>query len=702
MRHKAASATLAGLSDHSFYKKNKSVDITGEAGKWRGRAPPEDDEAKKQDILGKQKYTLQREEQSFERPSRGSISDTKFTHTSALFAGPEKDIKDFCKGTKETPAEASTMAHKQRISAMTLASESATGSNDNFLPKTASPDLKASAVSSDAEWMRWVVLFFACWIMFGNYYAFDNPSALNSQLHPWLTGPEDRPEAFQYRLNLLYSIYSIPNVVLPLLVGQWMDRLGNQFFLLLLSLLSCLGQALFAYGVQQRLFWLALTGRLVFGLGGESLAVSQARIVTEWFAGKELALAIGLNLSIARVGLICNNNASPRIAIKWGVPGALWVGLGSCLLSLLSTFIVVLVDRSAYGKPPVEDDCEEDDAEDKSNDAIIDPEKGNAENIASDPNYSRAKPNLKRNRCSSRTIHPVFWLLVAMCFLFYSAMIPYNNIASDYLQARYYPGDPLSANLAMSLPDMLAMFLVPLMGIWVDRSGRKLVTLVIGCIAFAVGHFGLAVGFGGNSKGSMKTGLAAGGGGLLPLTVLGIGYSTMLTYWACVPKLVRTRRHPLAYGILTSAMNLSVTVVPLLVAFLINMDPTYRQVGLFFSFLGLVALVLAFILILLNRRFDLHLNRRLKIPLPIILDASMLPALATIEEHQEHYYLHHHLHDHQEEVEINSPQSSDDCDSEAVITSSSNIPEGRPEENSFLQADLALVNSASDCSSVVL
>ena len=406
-------------------------------------------------------------------------------------------------------------------------------------------------------WIRWLVLALSCWIMFGNYYAFDNPSALNRHLHGWLGSEE---EDFEYRLSLLYSVYSIPNIILPLGVGKWLDYFGNDWVLVVLSLLSTTGQGLFAFGVQKKKFWLALLGRFVFGVGGESLAVSQARIVTEWFHGRELGLAIGLNLSVARLDTITNNNLSPRIARMFGVPSALWFGLGTCVISLVSTIGCLVVERLSGKRSRVES----------------------------------MKPQVKAH---GGGMSPVFVLLVVLCFLFYSGMIPYNNVASAYLQQRYYGEDDLKANLAMSLPDFLAIFLVPALGVFVDRTGRKVLVLVAGAAAFAFGHFLLAVGS------SERAAVSS-------LVVLGFGYSTMLTFWACVPVLVPVSKHPLAYGALTASMNLSVSVVPIFVAALISEDSSYRTCGLFFSSLGVCALALTLVLSILNKKKKWRLDRK--------------------------------------------------------------------------------------------
>jgi hypothetical protein len=184
-------------------------------------------------------------------------------------------------------------------------------------------------------------------------------------------------------------------------------------------------------------------------------------------------------------------------------------------------------------------------------------------------------------------------------------MVPYNNIASDYLQTKYFPGEPVKANLAMSIPDTLAMLLIPLMGHFVDRMGKKVQLIRLGALMFMVGHFLLG-------HGPDRSIFCA----IISLLLLGIAYSTLLSFWACVPKVVRFVRHSTAYGVLTSSCNLSVTVISLAVAPLVAHDPTYRTVGAFYSLLALVAFILGTLVGSLDFHRRLGLNQLHQRPQP--------------------------------------------------------------------------------------
>ena len=156
-----------------------------------------------------------------------------------------------------------------------------------------SDTLEAKLIEHDGEVSyrltnkRWLALFFACSILIGSYYCYDNPQALQNYLQ---SGDLDLSST-QY--NLLYSVYSMPNIVLPLFGGFLIDKIGVRIGIFVFSLVLVVGQFVFLLGGSTELFWLMLLGRVVFGLGGECLCVAQSTVVSSWFGEKELAFALG-------------------------------------------------------------------------------------------------------------------------------------------------------------------------------------------------------------------------------------------------------------------------------------------------------------------------------------------------------------------------------------------------------------------------
>lgn len=91
---------------------------------------------------------------------------------------------------------------------------------------------------------------------------------------------------------MLYTLYSVPNVLLPFFGGVFVDRFGARLMLLAFSMAILVGQIIFAIGSSTSNFNLMLVGRVVFGFGGESLGVAQGTLVASWFKNSELGTRI--------------------------------------------------------------------------------------------------------------------------------------------------------------------------------------------------------------------------------------------------------------------------------------------------------------------------------------------------------------------------------------------------------------------------
>lgn len=190
--------------------------------------------------------------------------------------------------------------------------------------------------SKEESALRWFILFLTCVLMIGNYYCYDIPAALNSQLEESLGEPSNYPTLF----SLLYSVYSLPNIILPFFGGYFVDRFGINICLTVFSVCISIGQLILTIGVSFKSWPLMYLGRAIFGLGGENLGVASSAMLAIWFKDKELALAFGLNLSISRLGSVLNNVLSPRLMSLSGINSAFWFGF---FLSLMSTFSVVFI-----------------------------------------------------------------------------------------------------------------------------------------------------------------------------------------------------------------------------------------------------------------------------------------------------------------------------------------------------------------------
>ena len=305
--------------------------------------------------------------------------------------------------------------------------------------------------------VRWWVLVLASFVLFGNYYCYDNPAALYTQLR---SAFGDGDADFALDFGMLYSVYSLPNVVLPLIGGVLVDRVGVRFSLFLFSLLVLAGQIVCVLGAAAGSLPLLLLGRAIFGLGGESISVAQNAIVTEWFSGAELAMALGANLSIGRVGSVVNNCVSPYIAHRASLTSAFGFGAVLCAGSFLCALALNVVDSRAEqrlrrearrarrrdraaelhrasapapsaeaGSAGVIDGRADLEARSEPREGLVTPPRGRAEGEGE----AGGAPGGTTPRFSRQ-----FWLLMVCCVVSYCCVLPFNNVASAVLQAREY------------------------------------------------------------------------------------------------------------------------------------------------------------------------------------------------------------------------------------------------------------------------
>ena len=147
----------------------------------------------------------------------------------------------------------------------------------------------------------------------GDYYCFDTPGAMHNHLQSRFA-PITGENNFEYFYQLLYSVYSLPNIILPMIGGILIFKFGYRSMFLIFGFCVLIGQFIFSIGCSSKSIYLMILGRVIFGIGGESLNTTQYAIIVQWFGADELAFALGICLSLARLGSALNDIISPRIA----------------------------------------------------------------------------------------------------------------------------------------------------------------------------------------------------------------------------------------------------------------------------------------------------------------------------------------------------------------------------------------------------
>eukprot|EP00520_Triparma_pacifica_P017792 CAMPEP_0118668346 /NCGR_PEP_ID=MMETSP0785-20121206/20294_1 /TAXON_ID=91992 /ORGANISM="Bolidomonas pacifica, Strain CCMP 1866" /LENGTH=588 /DNA_ID=CAMNT_0006562907 /DNA_START=19 /DNA_END=1785 /DNA_ORIENTATION=+ len=326
--------------------------------------------------------------------------------------------------------------------------------------------------------VRWLVLVLACAMMIGNYYCYDNPAALINQLQT-LMGNNN----FARDYNLLYTVYSIPNMALPFFGGYFVDKLGAPSCLIIFGSLILCGQTLFAFGSSITSWPVMWAGRVLFGLGGENLTVAQSALLAQWFRGKELAFAFGVNLSISRLGSVINNFISPMLASASTTASALWFGVFVCCGSLLTAIFIFPIDKRAASLIKNSAGKGGDDLEasllDNDGNEVLAAERprahsdGNMRAVSTERLSSAAlsMSGLKDaeddmaeeeiNLSDALKFDTMFWLLSLSCLVVYGCVLPFNNVAGGILLERNYFLDPPDTCTIASYTNCTSGSLVP-------------------------------------------------------------------------------------------------------------------------------------------------------------------------------------------------------------------------------------------------
>jgi len=106
-----------------------------------------------------------------------------------------------------------------------------------------------------------------------------------------------------------------------------------------------IGQFIFYKGNDIHSYLLALFGRFIYGLGGESLTVATSMLEATWFMGKELSFAVSIDYGIANFAAFSNDCFEPIIySAKNSLAFVFWVGFLLCVLSLIAATAVYFID----------------------------------------------------------------------------------------------------------------------------------------------------------------------------------------------------------------------------------------------------------------------------------------------------------------------------------------------------------------------
>lgn len=417
---------------------------------------------------------------------------------------------------------------------------------------------------------RFLVLLFASLVSFGSYFAYDSVGAIETTLIQVFH--TDRAA-----IGTMYSVYSLAAIFAVLAGGFLIDRAGVRIGSLIFSTLVVIGAAVVAWAPNITMMYV---GRILFGMGSETMIVAQSAIIARWFSGKELAMAFGISLTVSRLGTLFSFNTEELLANRYGFRGALWIAAALCAASWIANWVYIAMDRHAE---PI----------------LKLPEAG-------------AGDKIRWSDIGKFT--SAYWFAVGICVSFYSAIFPFTALSTDFFHDKWRLPmasaeglgffDGVFYNLThmfstaqgtTSIIITASMFLAPFAGNLVDRIGRRATLMIIGSLLMIPSHLLLGL-----------TDLPP----VFPMILLGAAFVLVpACIWPTVPLIVDEARVGTAFGLMTAIQNAGLFVFPLLNGSLRDQTHGYTASQIMFSALGGLGLLFSVLLLQADKRLGGRLER---------------------------------------------------------------------------------------------
>ena len=427
----------------------------------------------------------------------------------------------------------------------------------------------------DSAFARWTVLVLVASMMFFAYMFVDILSPLASVLNDtlgWDQGVFGTYASAEYILCVFGFL---------IFAGIILDKMGVRFTGLLSAGLMVLGASVKYIGISEwfdanNIVWLnswwtampgsakmAAFGFMIFGCGCEMAGTTVSKILAKWFKGKEMALAMGLEMAIARIGVFAAMAFSPAISQHFaanGEPSVVASLLFAALLlvvGLLNFFVFTIMDTKF----------------DKQLVAI-----GESTDM-SDPEEEFHVSDLGKIFSSK-----MFWIIALLCVLYYSAIFPFQRFATNFLEETLAISNAEASGLFKWFP-ILAMVLTPFLGMFIDYKGKGASMMMVGAIIMVICHsifaFVLPI---------YPSKVLA----LCTILVLGVSFSLVpASMWPSVPKIIDEKILGSAYCLIFWVQNIGLCLVPMLIGTLRVSTNGYVVPMIVFASFGVLAFLLS-------------------------------------------------------------------------------------------------------------
>ena len=403
---------------------------------------------------------------------------------------------------------------------------------------------KLRKLMNDNPAARWCALILIALAMFFGYMFVDVMSplqALVEQQRGWTPGVFGTYASAEYILNVCGFL---------ILAGIILDKMGVRFTGILSTSMMFAGAAIKYIGVSDWFqttqfctwlgsWWTAMPGSakmaslgfMIFGCGCEMAGTTVSKAIAKWFKGKEMALAMGIEMAIARVGVFAIFSISPLIANKLG---SVQAPVGFCtvllLIGLINFIVFTFMDKKFDGQLV---------------EAGLKSEEPSAEDEFHIKDLGKIFSSLN------------FWVVALLCVLYYSAIFPFQRYGANMLQCNL-DGIPAAtaANIFRWFP-IGAAAITPFLGSYLDHKGKGATMLIWGAFLLIVCH--LVFAFALPATGSRVL-------AYVTIVVLGISFSLVpAALWPSVPKIIDEKILGSAYCLIFWVQNIGLCLVPSLI-----------------------------------------------------------------------------------------------------------------------------------------
>jgi MFS family permease len=431
----------------------------------------------------------------------------------------------------------------------------------------------------DSKTARWFALGVVSFTMLCGYYLTDVMAPLKPLLEKELLW-----NSTEY--GFFTSAYGWFNVFLLMLIfgGIILDRKGVRFTGKMATIIMVIGTAIKYWAISTHsldgMHMIGMKAQVVvaglgyatFGVGVEVAGITVSKIIVKWFKGKEMALAMGLEMATARIGTTLAMVTSVPIArAMHGVSKPILVCLIMLCIGMIAFFMYTIMDKRL----------------DKSLAAASNNTSGEEESF-----NIRDILFIIRNRG--------WWYIAILCVLFYSAVFPFLKYATD-LMVNKFQVDPEVAGIIPGMLPFGTMILTPLFGNLYDRKGKGASIMILGAVLLIFVHTMYSIPM-----------LKATPIAIVLIIILGIGFSLVPSaMWPSVPKIIPEKQLGTAYAMIFWVQNIGLMGVPALIGWVLNKYcitgthliegaevPSYNYTipMIIFTCFGLVALVFALLL----------------------------------------------------------------------------------------------------------